>query len=194
MILPEVIWFLGTATLHLLEVTPSWSWIDLILVVLLIGGFLSGMRKGLVSSLTSLVALLLAVYAALHFYSSTADFLRPWLKVEESSLKAIAIVVSFLMVFLLVKILGGFLKEFVRFIALGGVDKLMGGVLGFLKSALILCFVLVLFESVNGKEGYFLDHENLENSKVYPAFLDFGKKILPAITEQLNTRLEKDEN
>jgi uncharacterized membrane protein required for colicin V production len=120
------------------------NWVDIIVVILLILGFLGGLKDGAVKSFSSLVALLIAIPATAFSYRLLASVLS-FLPGEDWQnflgffiTMGIIIAVLHLIFFIPRKIIGGIWKEGILFRLLGGVFNLVGGIIGMVVFTLLV--------------------------------------------------------
>jgi len=142
--------------------------IDIILIVPVAWFAYMGFRKGLIIELTSLAALILGIYAAIHFRGYIATFLSNNFNFNEEYVPIIAFVITFVIVVILVFILGKIIEKFINLIALGFLNKLAGTVFGIAKGVVLLSIVLLI---INKFDEDFISESKKENSLLYRPIL-----------------------
>ncbi|WCK53745.1 CvpA family protein [Aneurinibacillus sp. Ricciae_BoGa-3] len=138
------------------------SLLDVVLLLLLIGGIWSGYRQGLVAQLVKLVALVLSFVVAFMYHKSLAAALMSWFPLSKisgnSSFSSLAgmlpvesaiynsVAFFFLLIFtgFVVRWLGGFLNGIAKLPVLSLINRILGAVVGFLKNGLILALIIVI--------------------------------------------------
>jgi len=119
------------------------NWVDfVILIVLLVTTFI-GVARGLFKSVATLVGVVLAIILAVQY--------SPWLAANISRIFSLppnirfvaALLVIFIVTLAILKLLGYIFYKLVSLTPLKVVDKIGGGVLGFLKGLVLLSVVLV---------------------------------------------------
>ncbi len=113
------------------------SMLDIIVLLVLVLTVVRGLMRGMVDTLFSLMAWILAF--ALGRWG--ALLVAPWLPagIESPGIRYFAgFAVVFLVVLISVLLLGHILSSLVKAVGLGGVDKVLGGVLGMTKGLVIL--------------------------------------------------------
>jgi membrane protein required for colicin V production len=163
--------------------------LDIILLVLLLFGLINGLRNGLFVEVASLVALVAGVYGAIHFSNFAADFLMSKVEWNEKTVNIIAFAITFIVIVLVITLAGKALTKIADFAALGIVNKLLGGIFGLLKYAVILSVILIIFDSLN-KNLPFTDKEDLEDSTLYEPIKSFVPSIFPIILEKKSSEDE----
>lgn len=162
--------------------------IDVILGALILFGLVRGFMKGLFVEVASLVALITGVYGAIHFSYFVADFLADKVDWDEKAINITAFAITFVIIILVISLAGKALTKLANFAALGIVNKLLGGVFGGLKIALILSVLLIVFDKMNNTIP-FANNEDLEDSMLYTPVKSLVPMLFPSI---INTDEEDD--
>lgn len=150
--------------------------LDIFILIPIAVGFVFGLFKGLVKELTSLAAIFLGIYFS--------KLLSPWLtgiliKSFDFSIKMaqpMAYLLIFIAVVLVLLMLARTLDKVFESMSLGGLNKLLGGVFGGLKYALVLSVLLNVFEVIDSKFN-FVEPETKSNSLVYMPLIHLGPKL-----------------
>ncbi|WP_299550713.1 CvpA family protein [Seonamhaeicola sp.] len=169
--------------------------IDIVLGALILFGLIRGLMKGLFVEVASLVALVAGVYGAIHFSNFAADFLMDKVDWEQKYINIVAFAITFVVIVLTIALAGKALTKIADFAALGFINKLLGGVFGALKIAVILSVILIVFDKFN-KTIPFAEEDDLNASVLYypvkslvptifPYILEFENKE-PSDTEEMN--------
>ncbi len=159
---------------------------ELIFIGLLALGGIMGFRKGLIAQVSMFLALLLGIWAAIHFSEFTGRYLTAWFNLQGDNAFLASFVVTFAAVVLLVYFVGKFASRLLKVMFLGWVDKLAGLLLGILKMALLLSVVLVILHRTGVSEKLFSEEQrsaifyrNLEKfaPTIYPSLRDLGYEM-----------------
>ncbi len=156
------------------------NYIDITLGILLVLAAINGFRKGFVSELASLAALILGIWGAIKFSYITSDFLIENLNFTSEYMGVISFVVTFIGIVILVHIVGNTVNNLLDAVMLGFVNKLAGLVFGILKSALILSIILVVFDKID-EDVHILNDKTKENSRMYEPIRSFAPSLFPFI-------------
>ncbi|HTX88803.1 MAG TPA: CvpA family protein [Bacteroidales bacterium] len=150
--------------------------LDIIIIVFLALLLILGIRKGLIISLASLVALVLGIYAAVHFSNYLDGILLEHLKPSRTWLPILSFTVTFLIVVILVLLLGKALDKMADAMGMGIFNRILGGLFGLLKGVFLLS---ILFFILNGFD---------RNSKLIPRetksksmFYGYVEKVFPEL-------------
>jgi membrane protein required for colicin V production len=119
------------------------NWLDIVIIVSLVGGLIGGLISGLIRSLLSLAGLVLGIYLAGRYYPAVADHLTFIHSQSGAHIAAFALI--FLAVILLFAILGFILRHLASAITLGWLDRLLGGILGVLIAGVVWGALLSLW-------------------------------------------------
>ena len=157
------------------------NYIDVILIIPLLWGFLRGIKRGIVREITSFVALIFGIYGAINFAVYIQPFLKSQFEIGSSLIPIVSFAVTFLIIVLIIKLIGFIIDKIVNFIALGIISRLLGGVFGLLKAAFILSSLLLI---LNAFDNYF----NLlpANQKTQSIFHKPISNIIPSILIEIN--------
>ncbi|MEZ4801346.1 MAG: CvpA family protein [Gelidibacter sp.] len=159
------------------------SFLDIVLAALILFGLVRGLMKGLFVEVASLVALVAGVYGAIHFSNYAANFLNNKTEWDEKTVNIAAFAITFVIIVLVIALAGKALTKLADFAALGIVNKILGGLFGALKIAVILSVVLIVFDSMN-RAIPFTDEETIEDSVLYNPVKSLVPMIFPAILEK----------
>jgi len=165
--------------------------IDIVLGALILFGLIRGLMKGLFVEVASLVALIAGIYGAIHFSNFAAEFLMEYVEWNEKTINITAFAITFIIIVLAISLAGKALTKLADFAALGFLNKLLGGVFGGLKIALILSIVLLLFTKLN-KTIPFVSDEELESSVLYEPVKSLAPIILPSLLDSEDKVEESD--
>ena len=142
------------------------NYIDIILLILLAWGLISGLKNGLVHEVASLAALILGIFGAIHFSDFTSDLLIEHFELSGRYLPIISFAITFVAIVIAVHFLAGIIDKLIKAIARGVPTVSVGAVFGILKTAFILSILIFLLNSLNEK-AHFLPEEKMEGSILY---------------------------
>ncbi|MFT5215106.1 MAG: membrane protein required for colicin V production [Glaciecola sp.] len=154
--------------------------IDIVLGALLLFGLIRGLSKGLFVEVASLLALIVGVYGAIHFSHFATEFLESRVDWSEKYINIASFAITFIIIVFAISLAGKALTKLADFAALGILNKLLGGLFGFLKIGLILSVILMMFSSMN-KAIPFVDDEDIEESILYEHVRSLAPMIFPNI-------------
>ncbi|MBS3807052.1 MAG: CvpA family protein [Bacteroidales bacterium] len=166
---------------------------DLVFIVLLIWSAYRGFTKGFILQLSTLAALLLGIYGAIHFSDFTARMLTEHFSISTDYLSIIAFALTFVAIVIAVHLLARLIEKLIQAIALGFINRILGIVFGIAKTAFIISIILVLVNKANDKY-HFLPREKTENSLLYRPLSDFAPSIFPYLKfDELKKEFDREE-
>ncbi len=125
----------------------QWTFLDIIFIVIILVSTGFALRKGLMREVISLVALIGGLLLAAFYYQAIARLFLDLAKTE-----AVADLIGFLIIFLATILIGAvaawLVNRFVKMASLEWIDRLMGGVFGFLRGwamSSIIALALIAF-------------------------------------------------
>lgn len=164
--------------------------VDVVIGIILIFGTVNGFMKGLFIEITTLVGLVLGVYGAIHFSYFLGDFLKDSVTWDESLIQVVAFAGTFLLILIALVLLGKAMTKIAETIALGFFNKLVGAIFGFLKYALILSIVLIVYDEINASVR-FMEKQKTKESKLYEPVKNFAPAIFPNLVRVVHEKRQK---
>ncbi len=173
--------------------------LDIILLILLIFGFLLGLKRGLVMQVLHLAGFIVAFVVSVLYYKQLAELMELWIPYPNfsdehfwgallnSSVLEFSFYngLSFFAIFVVVKILMQIIANLLDFVAnlpiLHSVNNLLGAVLGFIEMYLILFVILFILSLVSVD----VIQNHIQNSLI----AGFMIEHTPILTEQLKERI-----
>lgn len=156
------------------------NYLDILLFIPLVIGAWRGFKKGFVIELFTLLALLVGIYAGIHFSDFMSNILREHVGLNSKYLPAIAFTITFLGVGAMVFFGGKMIEKLIKVVALSPVNKVAGLVFGLLKMLYITSALLVILESIDEKNDFI--PEDLKNtSLLYQPVKSTSLNTIPAL-------------
>ena len=115
---------------------------DLILILLLVWGAWNGYKKGFIVAIASIIAIVTGAYLAFYFSDALGSWISGIVDWSAKSISVASFALTFIGVIFIVHLIAKAVEKTLGLIALGGINKLAGAVLGVFKNALILSFVI----------------------------------------------------
>lgn len=156
------------------------STIDIVIIVPLIWAAYRGFKKGLIIEVSSLIALGLGVWGAIHFSDYIAEIITG--KVEDKYVPLASFTVTFILIVAGVFVLGRILEKFINLIQLKLVNKAAGAGFGIIKVLLIISVILVIINSYD-EQLNLIPQEVKDESALYYPLSDFSQTVIPALKE-----------
>ncbi len=150
------------------------NWLDIVIFCILVLLVINGIRKGFILSLATLIALVLGIWAAIHFSGYISNFLNKLFHPSGNWLSILSYVITFILVVICVIIIAKLLEKVVKTVGLGIPNRILGGLFGLAKGIFgvtVLLFIIVHFDP---KEKL-IPHKTKETSLCYP----YIEKVFP---------------
>ena len=158
----------------------SINYIDLAVVCLLVYGLSRGAYRGFFVEVSSLLALVLGVFGALHFSSFTTSLLVNY--IEWDYLPILAFALTFIGIMIGVAWIGKVLTKLAKVVLLGFLNRLLGALFGSCKW-LVICGVLIWILGQIDVFVSFLPETVKDNSLVFQPLEELGAYLF----EKINT-------
>ncbi len=124
--------------------------LDIIFLVLGIIFLVIGVKRGLSGEIIRVLAMVLGFVFAFVYYSDVVTFFSD-IKTPLQVKNAAAFVAIYIVVVLLILFLGWIIKKLINFTMLGWIDRILGGFVGLLKTALLAWAVCLSISSFHIK-------------------------------------------
>ena len=111
--------------------------IDIIIAVLLVIGLIGGLRDGLVKQVAGLAGLIGGLLLGRAFYMPLGEWLASVLSISDEAARITAFILILVIVPLLFSLVGWLVSKLLKAICLGWINRLLGGLVGVLKFALL---------------------------------------------------------
>ena len=149
------------------------NWLDFVLIAVIGFSTFSGYRNGFIRELVSIAAVILAIPVAGIFYDDMFPKVEPIVDNED-----LAALLSFVAILAGVviggQVAGHLLKRTAEILNLGVLDRLSGGVFGFLKAVVLAQVLLVVFVTFPRPDF----REDIDGSIVSQRLLDTAPTVL----------------
>jgi membrane protein required for colicin V production len=152
--------------------------LDIILVVILGFGAISGFRKGFVMEIVSILAFVIAIIGSFKLLQVGMDVLRENFELSGKFLPYLTFIIIFIAIIIVVNLIGKAVKKVLDMTLLGSFDNLAGAIIGVFKWAFGLSVLLWIFNyfQINPIEEY------AGNTVVYPFVVSFAPTVVEYIS------------
>ncbi len=157
---------------------------DILILLLFIPALIGGIRKGFIRQLAGLIALLLGLWAASKYNAPLSEIICSKLDTTSSLVPVISFIVIFLIILLLVSLIGRLVSKIFQVAMLGWLDRIVGVLFSFLKTAFILSILIYILNSLDSLYN-FMPKESISESRLYPPI----QKLAPAVFPYLNEHI-----
>ena len=158
------------------------NFIDVLIIVPVIYAGWKGFKHGLIIEVFTLLALVVGLYAGIHFSDFVADFLKKSAGWSSKYVPVVAFTITCLAVGAMVYFAGKAIERVVKITNLTPVNKGLGVFFGVLKMTYFVSVFIVLIESYDEKNNFFPENSKAE-SLLYNPVKEVSTKTIPGIAE-----------
>ncbi len=137
-----------------------------------------GFKKGFIIEVFTLLALVVGLYAGIHFSESISSWLKKTFSWDSTYLPTVSFTLTFLGVGAMVYFAGKALEKIIKFAMLSPFNKIAGVIFALLKGSYIVSVVLLLLSSYD-KSNKFIPLETKNDSLLYNPLLKLSKTTIP---------------
>ncbi len=154
------------------------NFIDIIIIVFLIWGFFRGLKKGFIIEIASLIALIIGIWAGIHFSDFVSSFLVNNFKWTSAYIPIVSFLIIFIIIVIGVFIIAKILEKFVNLLALGLINKLAGAAFGAIKFAIILSVSILIINKFDTNKSL---EKKANGSLLYNPIANIVPMIIPKL-------------
>ncbi len=129
----------------------SLNLLDYIVLGILVLFIIQGFMKGFISSLAAIAALIVGIWAAIHFSNYIGALLNEHFHPSQKWLPVLAYVITFLLVVIAILLLAKLAEKLINATGLGFLNRLGGGVLGIVKGVILVSVLILLLQLIDPK-------------------------------------------
>ena len=156
--------------------------LDIIILICFIPALIQGLRKGFIAQMIAIISLILGIFLSFQFSEAVSGWLAQYIEGSGEVLHLVAFALILICVIAGLAALGKLLEGMLKIVMLGWVNKLLGVIFSFLKCALVVGLVIMVFNSLNGT-FHFVSEETLAGSSLYPPLKDLAYTVFPYLKE-----------
>lgn len=172
--------------------------LDILLLIVLVWGFVTGYRRGILHSLFFLVGIAAGIITAIKFSELAGTYLSEWLSIDPTYLPIISFALVFILTLGLILVIANGIEELLKFAQLNLFNKLAGAVVWMTIGVFVLStafwylaqYDLLGEEQVNASKTYSYI------SPVSPFVLEQAGKVIPVLQdvyEDIEDMIKKDD-
>lgn len=162
------------------------NWVDIVIIVLLVGFVVAAYSAGLIREVVTLVASLLGVVIAGLLYDEFSADVLVFVHNEEAS-RAIAFIILFGSIYLMGQIAAYVLKATAHIMMLGWTDRAGGAAFGLVKGLIVIQVLVILFAAYPSLD---LDSA-IDDSTIGRFFVDDASFMLVILPGEFETRVDQ---
>lgn len=159
------------------------NWLDVILLLPLLVGFVRGIMRGLVSEIIAFVVIILGVLISRTFVNPFSQWLLAQFAWPQGICNVVAYVLIFLTVAIILTLFSRALTKLLRSIHLGWANRLAGGIFGFVKYGIFIIIIVFAMNRTNQVFHWLDDSPIVQSSVVYPVMVKATNIVVGTISD-----------
>lgn len=152
--------------------------IDIILLLFLIPALISGIKKGLISQIISLIAIVLGVWLSYRFAGPVGEWVESWLAASPAGIRIVTFLIIFIAVGIGLMLLGKLLEGVLKLAMLGWLNRFLGVAFAIFKYLIVAGVMIAAFDGLNAKAELVSD-ETLAASHLYSLVKNAALLVFP---------------
>ena len=158
------------------------NYFDVLVFIILIYGLLSGFFKGFIVEIAGVVALILGLLGSFKFSNVLGDTIEVFIDWDSKTIQVVSFILLFIFIIYSISLLAKMITKTLNLIALGWLNKILGGFFGILKWAVVLSAFTLIISELNEIITIFPDF-NFEDSKSYFFLKKLGNFLFDWVSE-----------
>ena len=153
------------------------NYLDIIIGLIFFYGLFKGFTRGLIIEAASLLSIIIGILGALTFTPIIESLLSYFLSDEKLPSSIILFAASLILIVLGVNIFARNLTKLIKFVSLGGINKVLGGIFGVSKYILLISILVVFVDQFSFMFEFF-ESNFLEESVMFESLKKTGYYII----------------
>ena len=152
--------------------------IDIAIIIVLIYAFLKGFFNGFINEISSFIGFLTAGLVSYNLSEPVASLLIDFIEIDKKILNAICLIILFIATALLFKIFGKGFTKLIKFISLGVLNRLMGGIFSAVKYIILFTTISIIYKNFVQIYPELLSNNYVESSNSFQLMIRLGEYIM----------------
>lgn len=150
-----------------------------ILIIIALTTF-RGLFRGLIEEAAGLLGIIASFYLASYYYKDLALWMSRFLSNHQVILEIFCFILVFALGFFLFHFLAMMARGAIRLVFLGWLDRILGGIFGLIKGAVIIFFLITILTVFHPKSNALV-----KDSRFFPPILSFTGKMALLIPHKI---------
>ncbi len=156
------------------------SALDLIVLVLIGYAAVRGYMKGVIMELANILAILIGLFATIHFSHFVGSYLSTHFSWDNSYIKPVAFVITFIVFLLLIQLFARLIDKTLKKMGLGIFVRIAGILVGMIKMILVIGALLYVLQYLNTRtNNQLFDGKFLSESHFAGPIQNLTNLVLP---------------
>ena len=152
--------------------------IDIAIIIVLIYAFLKGFFNGFINEISSFIGFLTAGLVSYNLSEPLASLFIDFIEIDKKILNAICLIILFIATALLFKIFGKGFTKLIKFISLGVLNRLMGGIFSAVKYVILFTTISIIYKNFVQIYPELLSNNYVESSNSFQLMIRLGEYIM----------------
>ncbi len=126
----------------------SLNLLDLVIFIIFFYFILSGYKAGLISQISKIFGLIVAIVFAINQFEEFMVYLDPYLDIPPQALQIVSFIIIFIFFNIIIHIISVFFKKIVNFLYLAPLDHIAGAAFGIVKGGVFAYFMVFILNEV----------------------------------------------
>tara|TARA_B100001093_G_scaffold399197_1_gene386634 strand:+ start:2950 stop:3420 length:471 start_codon:yes stop_codon:yes gene_type:complete len=141
--------------------------------------FIKGFYHGLINEIASFLGLFIGAIISYTFSDNLSEILNSYFEIDPKVLNILSFILLFIITSLCFTIAGKSLTKLIKFISLGTINRLLGGLFSSLKFIIVIVSISMVINYLSELLMVeIIPFDQTNNSKVYPILIKIGDLIL----------------
>ena len=158
------------------------NYFDVLVFIILTYGLLSGFFKGFVVEIAGVVALIFGLLGSFKFSNVLGNTIENLIDWDSKTIQIASFIFLFILIIYSISLLAKMITKTLKLIALGWLNRILGGFFGFLKWAVVLSAFTLIISKLNEIITVFSGF-NLEDSKSYFFLNELGSFLFDWVSQ-----------
>ncbi len=160
------------------------NWLDVALVIILVGSVASAFSKGFVRESIGLAAAFIGLLCGAWFYRMPGDVLRPYLSSREAA-NLCGFLLIFVGVILLGWLVGRLVGMMVKVVGLSWLDRVLGAAFGAVRGVIVSVAIITAIVAFAPGSDVKSPPQSIVNSRIAPYMIDAAHVLTMATPKEL---------
>jgi len=156
------------------------STLDLIILVPLVFGIIKGFSRGFIREIAALTGLFIGIVVSYLLSEYVFKYFTIYFQTADFELRIISYVIVFFFTILLINAIASLLTRGLKLVALNGINRILGALLGGAKWLVILSLAIFVLNRAQ-KNHHIFQKSTIAESKYFRLISDYGESIAKAV-------------
>ena len=156
--------------------------LDIILLICFLPAIVQGFRKGFISQVIAIIAIIAGVYLSLRFSPEVAGWMAQYIQASQQVLKVASFALIFIAAAIALNLAGRLIEGVVKLVMLGWLNKLLGMAFSLIKAGLIIGLAIMVFCSLNNTFNL-VSEDILNESVLFTPLKNMAFTVFPHLKE-----------